>query len=464
MIAGEEFAARHVAVLGLGKSGLAAARALRHGGTSVVVWDDGEGPRVAARQEGFCVCEPERMDWTSLDALVISPGIAHTFPAPHIAARLARDAGVAVIGDVELLVRSTPQAPIVAITGTNGKSTTTALLGHILKEAGRTVEVGGNLGPPICDMAMLEGDGVYVLELSSYQLELCPTARFKVAILLNITPDHLARHGDMDGYVRAKKHIFHNQGDGDAAIVCVDDDITQAIFKDLDVRQAGKVYRVSTTRAVPHGVYVDADTVIDDLDSRAQAVMALREAVSLPGRHNAQNICAAYAGARLMGVRADEIVRAICSFPGLAHRQEVVARIGAVSFINDSKATNAEAVSKALTCYENIYWIVGGRAKETGLQGLEPLYGRVRKAFLIGEAAQAFSHDLDGRVDFVLSGDLENAVRGAFDAAQADGLGNAVVLLSPACAAFDQFKNFEVRGEAFRTLVEALRGARKVAS
>ncbi len=459
MIGCEEFVAKHVAVVGLGKSGLAAARALCHGGAGVVAWDDDEAARAGARRAGIPLREPERIDWTSMDALVISPGIPHTFPTPHRAARLAAEAGVPIIGDAELLVRSKPQAPLIAITGTNGKSTTTALLGHILSQAGRKVELGGNLGPPIGDMVMLERDGVYVLELSSYQLDLCPTARFKVAILLNVTPDHLERHGGMDGYVRAKKHIFHGQGAGDAAIVGVDDAITQAIFEDLSADKRRKVYPVSSERKVPHGVYIVDDTLVDDLEADAQAVMELREAPRLAGRHNAQNICAAYAGARLMEVDSDVIVAAIRSFPGLAHRQEMVARIAAVSFVNDSKATNAEAASKALASYEDIYWIVGGRAKETGLQGVELFYNRVRKAFLIGEAAQVFAHDLEGRIDFEISGDLDTAVHAAFVAAQADGLERPVVLLSPACASFDQFANFEARGEAFRGLVEELRGA-----
>lgn len=457
MISCEGFATKHVVVLGLGKSGLAAARALCRSGARVLVWDDNEASRIAAKAEGLTVREPERINWASMDALLISPGIPHTFPAPHPAARLAKDAGVPIIGDVELLATSGTNAPMTAITGTNGKSTTTALLGHIMEETGRDVEVGGNLGPPICEMAMMEHDGLYVLELSSYQLELCPSARFKVAVLLNITPDHIDRHGDMRGYIHAKKNIFHNQGAGDTAIIGVDSPLMQEIYAEQRAKKGRKVLPIASESQAPGGVYVTEGKLIDDIDGQARAVMSLSDAPNLPGSHNAQNIAAAYASARTLGVSTEAIVASIKSFPGLAHRQEVVAHFTGVTYINDSKATNAEATAKALACYDDIYWIIGGIAKEGGLAGLETFYPRIRKAFLIGDAANAFAAQLDGLVTYELCGDLATATQAARRAAEASKLTGPAVLLSPACASFDQFNNFEHRGDVFRAIVEAMR-------
>jgi len=457
MISCEGFAAKHVVVLGLGKSGLAAARALCRSGARVLTWDDAQDRRDAAQAEGMRTRDPERVNWASVDALVISPGIPHSYPEPHIAARLAKHAGVPIIGDVELLAASGASAHMVAITGTNGKSTTTALLAHIVEQAGRDFEVGGNLGPPIGEMAMMENDGLYVLELSSYQLELCPSARFKVAVLLNISPDHLDRHGDMDGYVHAKKNIFRNQRAGDTAIIGVDTPEMAAIFTEQKLRNGRTVLPIASETTAPGGVYVVDRKLIDDLDGKAREVMSLGNLVNLPGIHNAQNIAAAYAAARMLGLDIEHIVEAISTFPGLEHRQEIIEYFGGVTFVNDSKATNAEATGKALVCYDNVYWIVGGRAKETGLQGLDAQYPHVRRAFLIGEAAQDFATQLDGKVTYDMCGDLHSATRAAFAAAVADGLPGAVVLLSPACASFDQFANFEERGDAFRACVDTLR-------
>ncbi|HEY9079547.1 UDP-N-acetylmuramoyl-L-alanine--D-glutamate ligase [Magnetovibrio sp.] len=456
MISCEGYATKHVAVIGLGKSGLAAARALCRSGARVLAWDDGDAARDAAEAEGIPVRDPKRINWAAMDALVLSPGIPHSFPKPHDAARMAKDAGVPIIGDAELLATSGASAPMIAITGTNGKSTTTALVGHILEHAGRDVEVGGNLGPAICDMAMMERDCAYVLELSSYQLELCPSARFKIAVLLNITPDHLDRHGGMGGYTRAKKNIFRGQGAGDIAVVGIDDDVSRAIFDELKAQKGRKVIPISSVRKAPGGVYVDGAVLIDDVLGAAYEVMDLTALLNLPGRHNAQNIAAAYATARMMGVKAQDIVKAIESFPGLAHRQERLGELNGVAFVNDSKATNAEATAKALVCYDNIYWIAGGLAKEGGLEGLDPLLGPVRRAFLIGKAAEPFAQYLNGKVETELCGDLETATKSAYAAAQADALKGATVLLSPACASFDQFKSFEHRGDKFKTIVAGL--------
>jgi len=459
MIACEGYATKHVAVVGLGKSGLAAARALCRSGARVLAWDDGEDARAEAEAEGIPVRDPARIRWAAMDALVLSPGIPHTFPQPHAAARLAKDAGVPIIGDAELLATSGAQAPMVAITGTNGKSTTTALVGHILEQAGRDVEVGGNLGPAICDMAMMEQDSAYVLELSSYQLELCPSARFKVAVLLNISPDHLDRHGGLGGYTRAKKNIFRGQGSGDVSVVGVDDDASRAIYQELKAQNGRKIIPISCESITPGGVYILGETLIDDLQNEAVKVMDVTELAHLPGRHNAQNIAAAYATARMMNVTVDAIVKGIESFPGLAHRQERLGQLNGVTFVNDSKATNAEATAKALECYDNIYWIAGGLAKEGGIEELEPLMSAVRGAFLIGDAAEAFADFLNDKVKVEMCGDLQTATETAYAAAETDDLEDATVLLSPACASFDQFKCFEERGDIFRIIYKGMLAA-----
>lgn len=457
MISCEGYANKHVVVLGLGRSGLAAARALCRSGARVLVWDDNEASRLAAKAEALPVREPERINWAATDALIMSPGIPHTFPAPHLAARLAKEAGVPIIGDIELLATAGSGAPIAAITGTNGKSTTTALLGHIMDDAGRDVEVGGNLGPAICDMAMMEQDGLYVLELSSYQLELCPSARFRVSVLLNIAADHIDRHGDMHGYVHAKKNIFKGQGSGDASIIGIDGNVTREIFEELQAKGGHKVLPIASEVPAPGGVYVAGGRLIDDMDGHAVDVMPLSDAPNLPGSHNAQNIAAAYASARLLGAEVADIIEGIKSFPGLAHRQEVVAHFTGVTYVNDSKATNSEAAAKALACYDDIFWIVGGRGKEGGLDGLDAFYPRVRQAFLIGETAQQYAKVLDGNVAYGTYDDLDAAVHAARIAAEDSGLKAPTVLLSPACASFDQFKSFEHRGDAFRAVVDALR-------
>ena len=456
MIACEGYAAKHVAVIGLGKSGLAAARALCRSGARVLAWDDGEAAREMAEAEGIPVRDPKRINWAAMDALVLSPGIAHTYPKPHDAARLAKDAGVPIIGDAELLATSGAGAPMIAITGTNGKSTTTALVGHILEHAGRDVEVGGNLGPAICDMAMMEQGSAYVLELSSYQLELCPSARFKVAVLLNITPDHLDRHGGMGGYIRAKKNIFRAQGAGDISVVGIDDEASNAIYDELKAKSGRMIIPVSCQGNAPGGVYIDGSMLIDDLQNEAVKVMDVAKLAHLPGRHNAQNIVAAYAAARMMSVSVDDIIKGVQSFPGLAHRQERLGELNGVAFVNDSKATNAQAAAKALVCYDNIYWIAGGLAKDGGLEGLETLMDAVRGAFLIGDAAEAFADFLNDKVKVEMCGDLQTATETAYAAAQADGLNDATVLLSPACASFDQFKCFEQRGDIFRAIYKGM--------
>jgi len=441
-----------VAVLGLARSGLAAAEALKRGGAEVLAWDDAPAKREAAAARGIALADLASADLTGVKALVLSPGIPSTFPAPHKIAARARSAGIDIIGDIELLALSCRAARYAGITGTNGKSTTTALLGHILTAAGMRVAVGGNLGIPALLLDTLGSDGIYVLEMSSYQLELTKSLVFDVAVLLNITPDHLDRHGGMDGYVAAKERIFAGQGARQAAIIGVDDAICRGIAAKLAAKGA-KVIPISAERAAPGGVYAADGHLIDDIDHAQCAILDLADAARLPGRHNWQNAAAAFAAARMFGVAARDAAQGIARFPGLAHRQELVATIDGVRYVNDSKATNADAAAKALACYEDICWIAGGVAKEGGIASLRPYFPLIRHAFLIGEAAPAFAVTLAGQVAFTRSGDLTTALRQAHETARRGG----TVLLSPACSSFDQFTDFEARGDAFRRLVQDLK-------
>ena len=454
------FEGRRVAVFGLGRSGITAARALQAGGAIPVLWDDGVSGRMQAEAEGFVVDDLTRADWSGFAALVLSPGAPLTHPKPHWTVERAYEAGVPVIGDVELFARALAALPqgqrprVVAITGTNGKSTTTALIGWVLKQAGLTVHIGGNIGIGVLALPEPTADAVYVIEVSSYQLDLTTGFAPDVAILTNVSPDHLDRHGGMEGYVAAKRRIFQAQ-DGEAlALVGVDEEWGRKAAADL--RAQGR--RVETVVSLPSPIGGEGYAAAAGVLTAGGKVLAdLTAARSLPGRHNAQNAAFAYATARALGVSHEAAVEGLLSFPGLSHRMEAVGRLGAVRFINDSKATNADAARQALASYPSVFWIAGGRAKDGGIDDLRDLFARVAKAYLIGEAADAFAGTL-GDTPHVVAHTMERAAElAAADAAAAGG--EQVVLLSPACASFDQFPDFEVRGEAFRAAVLAL-GAR----
>ncbi len=450
------FAHRPVAVLGLGRSGLATARALAAAGAEVWAWDDNNGARAEARRGDVPLVDLTGCDWHRAAALVLSPGIPLTHPTPHPVVGLARSAGCEVVGDIELLARARREAAFIGITGTNGKSTTTALVGHVLESAGRRVQVGGNIGIPALDCEPLGAGGVYVLEMSSFQLDLSPSVVFDVAVLLNISPDHLERHGGMEGYVKAKMGIFRGRTPDCTAVVGVDDERSRAIFESLRAEGGGTVIPVSGRGRAAGGVYARRGVLHDETRGYALPMMDLKTVPALPGEHNWQNAAAAYATARAAGVDHDDVVAGIASYPGLAHRQERVAVIGGVAFVNDSKATNADAAARALASYDAVYWIAGGRPKEGGIEAVMPYLDRVRHAFLIGEAAQVFAAALGNRVPVTVSGTLEAAVEAAAARARDEAVPGAVVLLSPACASFDQFTDFEARGDAFRRLVEGL--------
>ena len=455
------FSGQTVAVFGLARSGLAAARALVAGGATVAAWDENAGSRATARAEGFDLVDLEAADWSGFAALVLAPGVPFTHPAPHWTVAAARGAGVPVMGDIELFARAVNAAPehrrprVVAITGTNGKSTTTALIGHMLREAGRDARIGGNIGVGVLGLEPMHGGAVYVLELSSYQLDLTSSLKPDVAIILNITPDHLDRHGSMDGYVAAKRRILLNQSKGDTALIGIEDAYGQQICTEITAANRRTIWPFSAKKAIGRGVYALGGVLYDATDGPARELVDLKAARSLPGRHNWQNAAAAYAAGRALGLSAREAVRGLMSFGGLAHRMETIGRIGKVRFVNDSKATNIDAARQAMSSYPKFRWIAGGRAKEGGIACLADLFPRVERAYLIGEAALEFEASLAGKAPTVQSRTLESAVRAAFKDAGASGE-DEIVLFSPACASFDQYTDFEARGEAFRAAVHAL--------
>lgn len=428
------YAGRRVYVVGLARSGLASARALRAGGAEVLCWDDGVSARDTAAAEGFTLSAPNTAEtWRDLAAMILAPGIPFTHPTPHPTVIKARDAGVEILSDIELLFRAEPDATFIGITGTNGKSTTTALLGHMLRHAGLNVAVGGNLGVAALTLPRAPA---YVLEISSYQADIIPSAMFDIAVLLNITPDHLERHGDMDGYIAAKRRVLRPRTSDSVAVIGADAEPTASIANDLLV-EGRAVQRISKD-SPPTAAFIDAGGC-----------------PALVGDHGKQNAAAALTVARLMGVGEAQALDGLRSFPGLAHRQERVATLDGVTYINDSKATNAEAAARALSSYRNIHWIAGGQGKDGGYDALDPFLGNVRAVYLIGDAAPALTDWIDGRVSVTQSGDLSTAITHARTAALSEARPGPV-MLSPACASFDQFKSFEDRGDAFRALVLGL--------
>jgi len=454
------FKDKHIVVLGLGRSGTSTATALQKAGAHVYAWDDQEGARASAKAEGVAICAPDDMPWDQIDEMILSPGIPHLHPAPHPVVARAQSAGIHPINDIELLYRQCPEATFVGITGTNGKSTTTALVGHILQSAGRKVQVGGNIGIPVMNLEALGAGGIYVLEMSSYQLETAPSLHFKACVILNITPDHLDRHGGLEGYIQAKELIFKNSTTSDVVALGVDDDYTARLFESLDLNAVP----LSTRTFQEHGVYVEGTHLVDAQSGTPEVVCDLSHYRSLKGEHNWQNAIAAYTLARAVGVETSQIIAAFETFPGLAHRQQVIKMDDNVVYVNDSKATNADAVSKALVCYQGdtIYWLAGGRSKEGGIASLTSLFPHVHHAFLYGEAQDTFALTLDKHLSYTKCGDLKTAVAKATSMAKAERLENPVVLLSPACASFDQFKDFEARGDAFCDYVDyvtSLKGA-----
>jgi len=460
------FAGKHVAVFGLGTSGIATAKALMEGGADVVASDDSAKSLAAAAEAGIPTADLKETNWATYAALVLAPGIPLTHPEPHWAARQAKLAGVEVIGDLELFVRERRlqpfEVPFIAITGTNGKSTTTALVAHILRGAGREVEVGGNIGTAMLSLKPFAPGRHYVVECSSYQIDLAPSLDPTVGVLLNITPDHLDRHGTIENYAAVKAQLVRK---AHKVVVSVDDAYCREIAADLrgnaDDGGPAAVLRLSTRVNAECEIGVAGSRIVVHEGGRTTQVADLAGVGPLRGAHNAENACAAAASLMLLPnpLLAKAIAAGLRSFPGLAHRLEELGRQGRTLFVNDSKATNADSAEKALSSFAgDIYWILGGKPKEGGIAGLKPLFSRVAKAYLIGEATEVFATTLDGKVPFERCGTLQTAVAVAARDAGASAAHEPVVLLSPACASFDQYRNFEVRGDAFRALVSELPG------
>jgi UDP-N-acetylmuramoylalanine--D-glutamate ligase len=463
------FKGKRLALFGLGGSGLATVRALKAGGAEVAAWDDNQASRDKAAAEGIPVIDLALADWTGFAAFILSPGVPLTHPQPHWTVEKARAAGVEIIGDVELFFRErqaiAPAAPVVCITGTNGKSTTTALIAHVLRQAGRDVQMGGNIGTAVLALAPPAQNRIHVIECSSYQIDLAPSLAPTVGIQMNLTPDHLDRHGTFENYGAIKERLV---AQSDIAVIGVDDEPSKQMAR----RRAASgrpLVKISGEQPLDEGVFAGItanagklDTrIVQVRDGRPKVVANLAGIGSLRGSHNAQNAAAAFATCFALGLSPEEIAAGFKTYPGLAHRMEEIGRVGRVVFINDSKATNADSTEKALTSFRDIFWILGGKAKEGGIESLTRYFPNIARAYLIGAASDLFAatFDQDGRVSYERSGTLDVAVAAATRDAQAHpGEGEIAVLLSPACASFDQFPNFEVRGDAFRALVKALPG------
>jgi UDP-N-acetylmuramoylalanine--D-glutamate ligase len=456
------FAGKKVAVFGLGGSGLVSASALLAGGADVVGYDDNEESVANANAAGIPTADLRVADWSRIAALVLAPGVPLTHPAPHWIVRLAQQASVPVIGDIELFCREraqiAPSSPFVAITGTNGKSTTTALVAHLAASAGMDAQMGGNIGTAILSLApprasLIRPSRVHIIECSSYQIDLAPSLDPSVGVLINLSEDHLDRHGTMEHYAAVKERLVAGVPREGTAIVGVDDEWCQEIAGRMEL--AGKrVVRVSVRRRLSNGLYVERQRIMRAGDTVAD----ISGIGSLRGLHNAQNAASATAAALALGLEPAAIQKGLRSFPGLAHRMEEVGRRGTVLFVNDSKATNADSAAQALACFTDIFWIAGGKPKTGGIESLRKFFPRIRKAYLIGEAAKEFAATLNGVVAHEIAGTLDRALAAAAHDAEASASPEPVVLLSPACASFDQYRNFEVRGDAFRDLVLSLGG------
>jgi len=455
------FAGKKVAVFGLGGSGLASASALLAGGGDVIAYDDNAQSVARANAAGIPTADLHTIDWSRIAALLLAPGVPLTHPAPHWTVELARKSGVEVIGDVELFCRErrhlAPEVPFVAITGTNGKSTTTALIAHLAASVGLDAQLGGNIGTAILSLAPPRAGLVYVIECSSYQIDLAPSLDPSIGILINLSEDHLDRHGTMEHYAAVKERLVAGVPPRGTAIVGVDDDWCRKIAGRLE-RSGRRVVRISVRHELSNSIYVTHQLIKRAASTGATVIADLGGIGSLRGLHNAQNAACASAAALALGLQPAAIQAGLRSFPGLAHRMEEIGRRGAVLFVNDSKATNADSAAQALACFGDIYWIAGGKPKTGGIESLRSFFPRIRKAYLIGEAAEEFAATLGASVPHEIDGTLDKALAAAARDAEVSAASEPVVLLSPACASFDQYRNFEIRGAAFRDLVLALPG------
>ncbi len=477
------FAGKRVAVFGLARSGIVSAEALLAGGAEVACWDDGAAGREAATKAGLPLVDLKAADWSQFGALVLAPGVPLTHPTPHWTVERAKKAGVEIIGDIELFFRERakvcPDCPVIAITGTNGKSTTTALIAHVLRSAGKDVQMGGNIGVGVLALEPPAKDRYFVIEMSSFQIDLTPTLKPTVGVLLNITPDHLDRHGTMENYAAVKGQLAWG---ADRSIIGTDDSDSSLISAELKLADRSlttiSVKDYSYTASMPllkpipltvlahdglSEIFASGGKLFAQSENGYCMIADLLRIGNLRGEHNAQNAAAAFAACFELGLTAEAITAGFVSFPGLAHRLEFLGNIGRAVVVNDSKGTNADSTEKALLSFAagSIFWIAGGVPKEGGIESLAPYFGRVAKAYLVGQCAPDFARTLDGKVSYEMCGTLDVALASATrDAAQSTA-DEPVILLSPACASYDQYKSFEHRGDHFRALAEALPGFQK---
>ncbi|WP_455480375.1 UDP-N-acetylmuramoyl-L-alanine--D-glutamate ligase [Bartonella sp. B12(2025)] len=457
---------QRVALFGLGQSGLAAAQVLISGGAEVVAWDDNPLGVQAAFQKNIPTRDLQYEDWSEFVALILAPGVPLTYPKPHWVVEKARQANIEIIGDIELFVRARnhflqqhgfcdQDVPFIAITGTNGKSTTTALLAHLLEQMGYDVQMGGNIGTAILTLKPFVKKRIYVIECSSFQIDLTPSLKPTIGLLLNLTPDHIDRHGSFTRYVQAKRHLVAGAF---RAFISVDDAACQALYQQL-VHEDHQVEVISKEYFVENGFYADGTKLFSVCQGRRHMLADLAHMTALRGSHNAQNVLMALATLQALKITDPHIEKHLAGYKGLAHRMQQVRKIGSVLFINDSKATNADASAPALSAFNDIFWIVGGQAKEGGIETLRRFFHKIRKAYLIGTAAKEFAGVIGSSFPFSMSLTLENAVHEAAADAMRCKAKEVVVLFSPACASYDQFKNYEMRGEAFVSFVMQLKEA-----
>ena len=450
MIVAEAYKGKTIGVFGLARSGLSIAASLEAGGANVLAWDDNANNR---DHDNLNVTDLYNVDFNTLDGIAIAPGVPLTHPEPHKLVEKANAANVPIFSDMEIFANCRtvlPKHKLVAITGTNGKSTTTALLSHVLKAAGGNAEEGGNIGVPVLSLPPLPDSGTYVFEVSSFQIDLMHDFNADISILLNISPDHLDRHGSMAGYVASKTKLFEMQASDQVAIIGVDDIYGQEIAKNLSQR----VIPISAEKEVEGGVYVLAGKLYDAMNGPAEMMGSLARCRALKGDHNGQNAAAVYAAGRLLGLTPDEILDGFESFAGLRHRLQVVAEKNGVLFVDDSKASNTGAAQKALLAYDHIHWIAGGRLKEDDLSALTSGLPRVKHAYLVGEAADDLAKFIGDKIPFSKTGTIKNAVAEAAVKAESGD----VVMLAPACASFDQYPDFEARGRDFAAAVAVATG------
>jgi UDP-N-acetylmuramoylalanine--D-glutamate ligase len=454
---------RKVAVLGMGRSGIATAHALRAGGATPVCWDESATAQDKARDAGFLVEDLNRYrDWPEITALIVSPGIPHLYPAPNKVVRDAWNADVRVDNDIGLFFQSYATEDwdqlealpkVIGVTGSNGKSTTSALIHHVLQSSGRATQLGGNIGRGVLDLDPAHDGEVVVLELSSYQTEFAKSLTPDVAVFLNLSPDHLDRHGGMGGYFAAKRRLFA-EGGPERAIIGIDEDEGASLANELGAIEPDRVIKISVKQKLDGmgwSVFARKGFLSEWRKGRQVTSIDLRKIASLSGVHNHQNACAAYAACRSVGLAPKVVEEAFRSFSGLPHRTQIVATINGVVYVNDSKATNVDSAAQALQAFDNIHWIAGGEAKDGGIEDLQAHAARIKRAYFIGASAQDFAQQMPD-VDHVVVGAMEQAIKQA----SADAISGDTVLLAPAAASFDQYRDFEHRGNDFIAHVEAL--------